>query len=483
MERNVNVISEQLGTEKRILAGLCNEWNLLDAQMQSGDGDPVVLRNQKNRSHDLQKRQWDRVCAVAAELAVATGQPMEHHLGPADEYPFPVPTNLETGSMKDHRQQLLGLAGPRGGGDAVANRRGGPRLTVFSPQTGERFTAVRKGESVATKESPVGLGDFLIGGITGGWGHIGDQGARAEAIRLAQEAGSFAGGGLFIAQEIWPQHLDMIRARAKVFQAGLQTVMVDDIPLGSLKITETVSGPSPTWIGELEAATASAITFKATVAYPTKLVCYVPCSRELLADSVNAAPAIESAILGSMAAEIDRACLLGDGAGTELRGVANHPNAQTVAAVGTPASFTDLISALRLIYTAGYDGAGSDLAWLYSPREMATYGAFCDLQGQPLVEPKMVADLQHLVASALPTNEGGGANESRMVVGPFEQAILFVRQRPQIEALREGTITDSDGATLNATSQDAVILRCTMRVALAVLRPTWFAVLSGVTSA
>ena len=403
-------------------------------------------------------------------------------------------------SARDHVGRSSRWAGPRGGKAASklpnlyspdaggmvkgAAASSGPRLSVYSPSTGKQFIAIRKGEPVAQEQcGSLTVGDYVLASVNGSWDHIPDVEDRGLAVELAQSTLTVAGGAVLVPDNIWGQHIDAIRDRTKVFQAGLQTVFVDDIPSGSISITETTGGPTGYWLPELGAGTSSAITFKLNTLFHRKLMFLVPCSRELLADSANARQAITEAILSANAAAIDYGVLFGAGTGSELTGVVNHGSIQSVASVGTPTDYAELITALQSIYTAGFDQPGSNLAWLYSPREMASYGALVDTTNQPLNEPRLVSEMQHYVASALPITDGDGGNESTMVIGPFDQAIMFIKQRPQIEVLREGQLTDTDSETLNLITQDALVLRCTMRCALAIIRPTWFAKLTGVTSA
>jgi hypothetical protein len=52
----------------------------------------------------------------------------------------------------------------------------------------------------------------------------------------------------------------------------------------------------------------------------------------------------------------------------------------------------------------------------------------------------------------------------------------------RVEFLKEGTLTDADTSTLNLTTQFAVVLRASMRLDMALLRPAWLNVLSGITA-
>ena len=358
----------------------------------------------------------------------------------------------------------------------------GPRLTICDQKTGKAYRAYRQGEPVCTDPPEVGLGDLIVAQLTNSFDHIGDLEARQSAIEISQSATSYASGELFVDSRIWSQHLDLLRAKSRVTAAGSQVVPVDTEPAGAIVVTETTQDATFQWLPELGAATSSSMQFKSTQLVFRKLIGYAVCSREVLTDSVNAASIFETTLLSGMAGELDRACLVGSGQGSEIRGIVNHASVNTVSSVGVPTNFSEIVDAIQEIYADNFDGDPSELAWLYAPRELGQYAKLQDSQLQPMAEPKIVSDLQHFCASTLPTTGGDGGDESQMVVGHFPSVLIFMRQLPRIEVLREGSIVDENGTTLNATSQDAIILKASLRVALCVLRPSLFAVLSGVTA-
>ena len=391
------------------------------------------------------------------------------------------------------------MAGPRGGKQAskLPNLYGdgfdhhhqqqqpdpaGPRLTICDQKTGQTYRAYRRGEPICSDPPAVGLGDLLVGQLTNNFNHIGDLEARQSAIEISQSGNSFATGELFVGERVWAQHLDLLRARSRVTAAGAQVVPYDTEPADAVVISETSGDASFSWQPELGTATSSTMQFKSTTLIFRKLIGYAVCSREVLADAVNASSVFETTLLNGMAAELDRACLLGSGQGSEIRGIANHPSVNAVAAVGVPTNFSEIVDGVQAIFAANFDGSASDLAWLYAPRELGQYAKLLDSQNQPMAEPKIVSELQHFCASTLPTTGGDGGDESQQVVGHFPSVLIFMRQLPRLEVLREGSIVDENGTTLNATSQDAIILKASLRVALCVLRPSLFSVLDAVTA-
>ena len=124
-----------------------------------------------------------------------------------------------------------------------------------------------------------------------------------------------------------------------------------------------------------------------------------------------------------------------------------------------------------------------DMAWISNPRDGATYDGLADTTGQPLRPTPWAADLRRFSTTSISTTEGGGGNESYMRVGDFRQCLVGMRTSGiNLEVLREGTVTDASGDSWNATTQLLRHVRAYMRVDVALLRPTWFTVLSGVTA-
>ena len=92
-----------------------------------------------------------------------------------------------------------------------------------------------------------------------------------------------------------------------------------------------------------------------------------------------------------------------------------------------------------------------------------------------------MGQLQARYTTSLPITEGAGT-ESSMVVGDFSQMLIGMRTRGvTIDVLDAGTAIDANSVTWNAADQVMKLVRAYLRADMALLRPTWFTVLSGVT--
>jgi len=85
------------------------------------------------------------------------------------------------------------------------------------------------------------------------------------------------------------------------------------------------------------------------------------------------------------------------------------------------------------------------------------------------------------MTTSLSITEGAGA-ESSMYIGDFSQMLLGMRNSGvQIRIASDGSASDGTN-TVNATSQLMRFIVAYIRVDVAILRPSWFTKLTGVTN-
>lgn len=106
-----------------------------------------------------------------------------------------------------------------------------------------------------------------------------------------------------------------------------------------------------------------------------------------------------------------------------------------------------------------------------APRSLVTLGGQLDTTGQPLEVPPMLRGMQMIATSQIPINltVGGSTDCSEMYLGTFENLVFMLREAPSIQVLNE----------LYAATGE-IGFACHARVDVAVLRPTVFAVVTGV---
>ena len=299
-------------------------------------------------------------------------------------------------------------------------------------------------------------------------------------ILAQQSGGSDTGGGYLLPSPVSERFVDLARSASVCMRAGAQTLAMDSSELSIARLT---SDASPVWREELVAVTSSDVSFDKIVLRPKVVAAIIPVSIELLEDASNAASIIESSLQAQLGLKLDQAILSGRGASAEPTGIRNHADVNSITSVGTPTNYSHLTSAIKSIFEANYDRELRDVAWVTNPRDGATYDGLADTTGQPLRPTPWAADMRRFSTTSIATDEGGGSNESYMIVGDFRQCLVGMRTSGvNLEVLREGTVTDSSGDSWNATTQLLRHVRAYMRVDVALLRPTWFTVLSGVTA-
>jgi hypothetical protein len=102
---------------------------------------------------------------------------------------------------------------------------------------------------------------------------------------------------------------------------------------------------------------------------------------------------------------------------------------------------------------------------------------------QPLRPSPWAEQLQKLFTTSISITEGTGA-DSYSVVGSFKEMLIGMRTTGvQIRRIPAGTATDADGVTHSAVDELKEWIVAFLRADVAILRPSWFTVLSGITTA
>src|SRR5690606_10102703 len=127
------------------------------------------------------------------------------------------------------------------------------------------------------------------------------------------------------------------------------------------------------------------------------------------------------------------------------------------------------------ILGANYDGEVSSLAWIAHPTLGGVYDKLVDGEDRPLPPTPWAAALRRLYTTSLGTDT--------MLVGDFSQLLIGQRfSGLKIEVLPAGTVIDDASVTHNAVAEMKRFIRAYLRVDFAVMRPTWFNALTGVTT-
>jgi HK97 family phage major capsid protein len=271
--------------------------------------------------------------------------------------------------------------------------------------------------------------------------------------------------------------LEPLLARAVVLAAGPQLFRSQGgVPLRIPKI-DVLDVPDP-WRAENTTIAEADPDYGEVVLLPSTLKSLKVIHRlsnELARHAVvNIVRALSAAFVRRVALALDRAMLVGDGAAGTITGLSAATGIQTMPAVGSP-TVDHLHDAELRVLQANADPESA--AWFMHPRDLVTLRKVKTTDGQYLVHPdpaeagayRLVGHRVH-VTTQIPTNEGTGANESRILLADMSQVAVGIDD--------DFTFTLLDQTYGN---YDQLAIRVTARFDIAPLNPQAVVVLQGVT--
>jgi HK97 family phage major capsid protein len=338
--------------------------------------------------------------------------------------------------------------------------------TEWRDSKGNAIRVLAPSQSVAEQRSPVrhGVGEIAKAMIFGA-----NRANLTDTERRALSEGTDSAGGYTVPTMLAAEFIDKLRAKTVVFQAGARTVpMTSD----NLAIARVTGDPTVAWTAENAEISASDPTFDAVTLAPKKLAALVKVSRELLEDSANISAALEAAFIGAMSVEMDRALLFGSGSSSQPTGLFNISGINSVSMGtngATPTNYDDLIG---LLYEIQLDNGADPSVFVMHPRTNKTYATLKDANNNPLVEPRMTADVRRLLTTAVPINQDQGTATgvcSTVLTGDFSKMLVGIRTSMELRLLNE-----------RYAEFDQVGFLARLRVDVAVENPVHFAKLIGI---
>jgi HK97 family phage major capsid protein len=336
---------------------------------------------------------------------------------------------------------------------------------------------LRRDQSVAEFVNGRGLGHGeteqlnlgkLLRGMTGrGWAD-----AETEHRVLAEGAG--VSGGVMVPTVLSSNLIDIVRNKARVFQAGAQTIVLEsDVQTTPRQATD----PVLTWHTENAQITESGPTFDQISWIPQALPCLVRASNELLMDTkVDMHTVIVDTMTKAIALELDRVALRGSGTAPEPKGIRNvsgvsvvplGTNGVTPTASASANTWDAVQTAARGLRQANFEPN----AMLANARTVSEFAGLRDTLGRYLTPPSDVASIPFLDTSQILTTETQGTSNlaSSIYLGQWDQLLVGIRSEIQIAVL------DQRYADLYQTGFLAV-----MRADLALAHTGAFSIVSGI---
>jgi len=335
---------------------------------------------------------------------------------------------------------------------------------MFEDDAGVEHKAYRSGEKLEEKSDE----DFSVGKIIRAkiLGNL--QGLNDFEIKAAGEGiGSL--GGWLIGEEISTRIIDLARNLAAVQKAGAITM-----PMASpeMRIVAVKNDPTAMWVAEHGEITESEFGLAPINLKAMTLGVLVRSSIELLEDAPNAGNQIQNAMAAALSLEMDRVALLGDGA-TEPRGLdhCDDINKISMGANGAaPTNYDQFSNACEDVE----DHNGKAGAVIFSPRTFYTLDRLkAATTNQPLIPPQSFQDLQKFSTNQIGNTDTKGTCStcSKAFVGDFKNVLYGIRKSLEVEI--------SKTAGQKTFAQCEALIRCRMRLDIAVLRENHFTRIEG----
>jgi HK97 family phage major capsid protein len=376
---------------------------------------------------------------------------------------------------KSEQLEAMRGARPVAGQDVHSAGGWGGAPLLRDVQTGRKIRAYRHDEPVASDggQPDFGIGDVTRACITGDWSRIPSH-VRAGA------AGIGAAGGFLIAPELAGYVIDLARAKARVLQAGAQTVPMVN---GNLTVAIVTGDPVASWKAENAAFAVSQGSYGEITLTTKTLGVIVPLSLELVMSAANLNDVVTTQLVKALGLELDSACISADGTLNTPRGIVAHLPADNIVPVGaslaaaTAYSYYGSAIGKCLAANAEIDS----LSILQNSDVDTALDGLVDTLYQPLRPSPNFAKIadagRKYVANGIVTS--GTPASTYAVVGDFSQVLIGMQQSLMIEVSREGGYGVGESAG-NAFAQGQVLLRALIMCDVAILRPTWFAQISDI---
>ena len=277
-------------------------------------------------------------------------------------------------------------------------------------------------------------------------------------VKAALSEGIGQDGGFACPSYLSDEVIDAVRSKSVLVEAGARTVRLEGKEDSWLRIA---SDPSVNWHAENAEIPESQPTFNLMTFQPKTLTCLVKISRECFDDAKNVDSAIQLAISGAIAQELDRSVLFG-GDANGPNGIFNENGVVEVPVNGALTDYTMLLNALYKLKKNNLWGAPT--SWLLSTLAWYQLQGLTSSEKQPLMAPAAVAEVPQQVSTVIP--------DDMALVGDFEKCLLGFRSDLRIEFLNQAFSSRYQYGFLASVRLDAQLMH-----------PGFFAKLTGIAEA
>jgi len=298
----------------------------------------------------------------------------------------------------------------------------------------------------------------------------------------ALQAGDDSAGGALVPAEAIGDVIPRLIAESVV--TGFNPVRTR-LEGNALRFPRIDGGATAQWVGEAENLPISQQTTGSVLLTPKKLGVVVPISNDLIRRGASGTEEILSSdAVAAINAAVDLAWIRGPGTGGQPTGFRNQPGILTRASGGTSAAAIqdDLGRAREALRQA--DVPMTRPGFLISPRTERALFTLLDANSNPIFRPEMangtIFGIRFGVTSQIPTNLGGGGNETEVYLVDFAHVIIGEQVPVAVQAF-EGAAYASGGNIVSALSRDETVLRIIVETDIGLRHSQAVHVTTGVT--
>lgn len=283
-----------------------------------------------------------------------------------------------------------------------------------------------------------------------------DSAAEAKMLSTSMDTG----GGFAVPVQTAAEIVDLARSKSVVFQAGARIL---EMKSGKEVLPKLIEDFQGTWKPEGAVCLPTEGVLGATNLNARTLMCWLPVSNELLQDAQNMDTFLRDALGDMMAVTMDKAFLVGSGAGEIPLGLFNSPDVTTTPPIGGSYSYDDRINSVGRIEAANY----SPTATVCSIETQTFYRKLKDGEGR-YIQP--LDYLPPVLATSSVTNSFGSGTQAMMCTGDFSQLVVGLRLGLRIEILKEA-----------AAQRNQTVICAILRADMGLLRPKAFDIVGPAT--
>ena len=313
---------------------------------------------------------------------------------------------------------------------------------------------------------------------------VADHFGMASSVK-ALAAGDTTAGGILVQGDLANEVIELLRPMTSVRRIQPRSVKV---ARGTKEFPKLTSSATAAYVGENEDIASSEPAFGSVVMTAKKLACLVPVSNELISftDSVDAEREIRDDMIETISQTEDSTLLRSNGTSNKPKGLRYWANASNITATnGTSATnieddFKDMLEDLE-----GNNVKLTRPHWIMASRSKNHLINLRDANGN-LIYPEIrnttptVHGIPVVVSNNVPTNLGGGGNETEIYLADGNEVYLG-----EVEGIEVAVSTEAsylvNGSLVSAFSRDQTLLRVILHHDLAVRHDVGIAVKTGVT--